>query len=108
MKALSGDIINKIVQNLVKEFAPEKIILFGSYAWGKPDKNSDLDLFIVVSDSKISPAQRAIRAHRCLRGINFPKDILVKTRTEVDKFINVHASLEAQVLNEGKVLYERS
>lgn len=108
MKALSDDIINKIVQRLVKEFEPEKIILFGSYVWGKPDKNSDIDLFVIVPESSISPVQRAIRAHRCLRGLNISKDILVKTRSEVNKFINVYASLEAQILDEGKILYERS
>jgi len=108
MKTVSPEIINKMVQRLVKEFSPEKIILFGSYAWGNPDTNSDIDLFIIVSESDDSPAQRAIRAHRCLRGLNIPKDILVKTRQEVEKFIRVYASLEAQVLDEGKILYERS
>jgi uncharacterized protein len=107
MKVLSEDIINKIIYYLVKEFAPEKIILFGSYVWGKPNEDSDLDLFVIVSESNISPAQRAARAHRCLRGLNFPKDILVKTSSEVEKFINVHASLEAQILDEGKIIYER-
>jgi predicted nucleotidyltransferase len=108
MKALSVDIINKIVQNLVKEFAPEKIILFGSYAWGRPKKDSDLDLFVIISESDSPPVQRAIRAHRCLRGVDFSKDILVRTRSEVEKFMNVHASLEAQVLEEGKIIYERT
>lgn len=39
--------IKKITNQIVKKYQPEKIILFGSYAWGKPAKNSDADLFIV-------------------------------------------------------------
>lgn len=39
--------IKKVAQKIAKEYSPEKIILFGSYAWGKPHKDSDIDLFIV-------------------------------------------------------------
>ena len=108
MKALSPDIINIIIQNLVKEFSPDKIILFGSRVWGNPDNNSDIDLLVIVPDSNLSPVKRSTLAHRCLRELNIPKDVLVKTRSEIDKYANVYASLEAQILDEGKVLYERS
>ena len=39
--------IKKIAEKIAKEYKPEKIILFGSYAWGKPGPNSDVDLFVV-------------------------------------------------------------
>jgi len=108
MKTLSSKILDIVTQRLVSEFSPDKIILFGSHVWGNPGDDSDIDLLVIVPESELRPVQRSIRAHRCLRGLNIPKDILVKTRSEVERFRHVYASLEAQVLEQGKVLYERS
>ena len=105
MKTVSPEILKEIVQRLVQEFRPEKIILFGSHAWGTPTEDSDLDLCVIVPSSGERPVQRAVRAYRCLRGMNVPKDILVKTHAEVEEFRHVVASLERQILEEGKVLY---
>jgi len=107
VQALSLGLLQDITERLVKEFQPERILLFGSYAWGKPDKDSDLDLLVIVSQSDLSPTRRAARAHRCLQGLNVSKDVLVRTRAEVDRFRHVPASLEHQVLKRGTVLYER-
>ncbi len=105
MILLTSELIKKITHLLVAEFHPEKIILFGSHAWGQPDKNSDVDIMVIVHDSDLSPAKRSVLAHRCLRGLNIPKDIIVKTHAEIEKYRNVHASLECKVLEQGKVLY---
>jgi predicted nucleotidyltransferase len=107
MQALSPGLLQNITQRLVDEFRPEQIVLFGSYAWGKPDKDSDLDLLVIVSQSNLSPTRRAVRAHRCLQGLNVSKDVLVRTRAEVERFRHVPASLEHQVMERGTVLYER-
>lgn len=105
MKTIPKGTLEEILSRLVKEFRPERIILFGSHAWGTPDENSDLDLLVIVSESDLRPVQRAVRAYRCLRGLNVPKDILVKTRAEVERMRRVYASLECEVLERGKVLY---
>ncbi|MBI2485558.1 MAG: nucleotidyltransferase domain-containing protein [Deltaproteobacteria bacterium] len=105
MKTISNDLLKEIVRHLVTEFQPEQIILFASHAWGIPNEDSDLDLLVVVSDSDVPPAQRAMRAYRCLRSVKVSKDILIKTRAEVERFRNVHASLESEILERGKVLY---
>lgn len=107
MKTLPSETLKHITQRLISEFSPDKIILFGSYVWGNPGDDSDIDLLVIVPESELRPVQRSIRAHRCLRGLSIPKDVLVKTRAEVERFRHVHASLEAQVLEQGKVLYER-
>ncbi len=99
--------LNQIKNNLEREFKPESIFLFGSYAWGNPDKNSDLDLLVIVEESQLPPARRASIAYRCLRNIPYPLDVLVKTRKEVDKYSNVPASLEYKILNKGKLIYGR-
>ena len=85
--------------------APDRIILFGSHAWGTPDEDSDLDLLVIVPHSEQSPALRAVRAHRCLRDLPVPVDILVKTRAEIERGSRVPASLISEVLERGKVLY---
>jgi predicted nucleotidyltransferase len=107
MKTVSGELLAEITRRLVVEFQPEEIILFGSHAWGTPNEDSDVDLLVIVSQSDEKPIQRAIRAHRCLRGLLVPADILVKTRAEVDRYRHVHASLERKMLEQGKVLYGR-
>ena len=97
--------LEEIKNRLVKEFSPENIFIFGSYAWGSPNQDSDLDLLVIIKHSDLLPAKRATLAYRCLRDIPFPLDILVKTRKEVEKFSQVPTSLEAQILQQGKLLY---
>ena len=105
MKTISQNLLQEITQRLVTEFQPENIFLFGSYAWGVPTNKSDVDLLVIVSESNERPALRASRAYRCLRGLGFPKDILVKTRIEFERFRNVRASLEYKISEKGKILY---
>jgi predicted nucleotidyltransferase len=105
VNALSPEILQEIVQRLVEEFHPERIILFGSHAWGTPSPDSDVDLLVVVAGSQLPPAQRAMRAHRALRGLGIPKDVLVRTREEIERYRLVPASLEAEILERGRPLY---
>jgi uncharacterized protein len=100
-------LILDITKRLVKEFQPENIFLFGSHVWGTPTADSDLDLLVIVSTSDISSAKRSSIAYRCLRDIPYPLDILVKTRQEVEKFSQIPASLEHQILSNGECLYRQ-
>ncbi|MGH9424645.1 MAG: nucleotidyltransferase domain-containing protein [Thermoanaerobaculia bacterium] len=102
---LNPEILHEIVQRLVDEFHPERIFLFGSHAWGTPSEDSDIDLLVVVAASPLRPAQRASRAHRALRGLGIPKDVLVRTREEIDRYRLVPASLDAEILERGRLLY---
>ncbi len=103
MKTL--DLLGTVTDRLVAEFQPEQIWLFGSYAWGTPREDSDLDLLVVVSRSDDPPVRRAQRAHRCLSGLGLAKDVLVKTRAELERFSRVPASLEAEILAHGRCIY---
>ena len=97
--------IDTAVERLVAEFHPEQIWLFGSYAWGEPDKHSDLDFLVVVPESDVSPLKRAQRAHCCLTRLGMAKDVLVKTRAEFDRFRDVRPSLTYKIANEGRLVY---
>jgi predicted nucleotidyltransferase len=105
MKTVPRDLLEEMTRRLIAELQPEQIILFGSHAWGVPDEDSDVDLLVIVPQSDSPPAQRAMRAYRCMRGLNIPKDILVKTRAEVERARRVRASLVSEILERGRILY---
>ena len=107
MKRISPAMRKEITRRLVEEFDPEAIYLFGSYAWGQPEPGSDLDLLVIVQDSQQKPVQRAVRAQHSLRGLPAAVDVLVKTSAEIERYRHVFASLEAQILEKGKLLYGR-
>jgi uncharacterized protein len=108
METIPANLLQEIVLRLVSEFDPDQIILFGSRAWGKPNADSDLDLFIIVPDTQEHPAELATRAHSRLHGIMVPMDIIVQGREQTARYGRVPASLEAKILKDGIVLYGRS
>jgi uncharacterized protein len=110
MASLNGNyknlsFVERPLPPLLNRHQPEQVWLFGSHAWGTPDESSDLDLMVLVGESAERPVRRAQRAHRCLKGLGIAKDILVKTRAELDRFRNVPASLEAEILSRGRLIY---
>jgi predicted nucleotidyltransferase len=105
MNAISPDSLGEVTRRLAEEFHPEKIWLFGSHAWDQPNDDSDVDLMVIVPHSDERAIKRMQRAHQCLTGIGFPKDVLVPTRAEVDRYNHLRASLFHQVLTKGRKLY---
>lgn len=103
---LIPELLREIVQRLVVALKPEQIFLFGSYAYGKPNKDSDVDLLIIISHSDEPSYRRARGAYRALRGILIPTDVIVMTKEEVQRKRVVRSSLVSQVFREGKLLYE--
>ena len=97
--------LNTIVSRLVETLNPEQIILFGSYAYGLPNPDSDLDLLVIVSESDQPRYRRSRLAYSALRGISFPTDVIVMTREEVKKKSTVCNSLVRRALDQGQVLY---
>jgi len=105
VKTLDNSLLQTATQRLVAEFQPEQIWLFGSHAWGNPDHDSDVDLLVVVPHSDETPIRRSQRAHRCLRGLRMPKDVLVETRQEVDRVKELKSSLENAIFSRGRRFY---
>lgn len=105
MKVVDADLLETVTQRLVAEFQPEQIWLFGSHAWGAPHEGSDVDLLVIVARSDERPIRRAQRAHRCLRGLRLPKDVLVETRQEVDRVTQLKSSIENAIFTRGRRLY---
>ena len=99
--------IAKIIERIANNYKPEKIILFGSYAYGTPTKDSDLDLLVIVKSNRQPRYQRAREVRKHLWGItDVPKDIRVYTQEEVDEWKEVEEAFITSVIKRGRVLYE--
>ena len=98
-------VIDSAVERLIAEFHPEQIWLFGSYAWGEPTADSDLDFVVVVSASDNSYLRRAQRAQGCLWGIPIGIDVLVPMKKDFDRVSHLKGSLTYKIINEGRLLY---
>lgn len=107
LKVSVGRSLRPAIQKIVDELNPEKIILFGSYAYGKPTPHSDVDLLVVLKTSA-SPKERSWRVSRLLLPRPFPVDILVKTPKEIEKALESGDFFLQEIITRGKVLYERN
>ncbi len=102
----NAEILDTVKERLVETYKPDVIYLFGSFAWGEPDGQSDLDLMVVVDSSDEKHHKRGIRGSKSLRGLNIAKDILVYTWEEFNELSGDVSSLCYKVKNEGVKLYE--
>lgn len=100
------DQINNIVNKIVLEAKPEKVILFGSHAWGEPTKDSDLDFF-VIQQSNERRLEREIKLHEAIFPAGIAVDILAYTPEEVDRRLKIGDFFIKKVLNKGRVVYAK-
>ena len=103
---IGSDKIADIIAKIISGYHPEKIILFGSYAIGKATENSDLDL-MVIKDTDVPRPQRTFQVRKMLYGAMIPIDLIVYTPDEIAEDIDNKFSFVSEVLNTGKILYER-
>ena len=95
--------IENIKTQLVEKYKPEKIILFGSSAWGEGDIN-DIDLFIIKGDVPYYGADRITELYR-LMDVEAPVDFIVYKPEEVEERFSLGDPFIKKILKEGKVLY---
>jgi predicted nucleotidyltransferase len=105
-QTINQKIINKTIDRLVETYHPEKIYLFGSYAWGEPKQNSDLDIIIIVKESKEKSYKRSIKGYQALKGLKIAKDIIVYTEDEFEERAEKPGTLCHRIVQEGQLLYE--
>lgn len=99
-------LINRITEKIKKQYKPKKIILFGSYAYGKPTKDSDIDLLIIKntaadSDSRWLTVRKLVREE--IRKTSIMP--LVYTEREIINKVKMGDDFIKEVLTKGKVLY---
>ncbi len=102
---ITDDKIRQAAQKIADTAHPEKIILFGSYAYGKPTDDSDVD-FLVVMESKDRIHKRMMDLSDILDPRPFPVDIITRTPAELKKRLEMGDCFFKEIVNKGKVLYE--
>lgn len=98
--------IRALADHIVAQFDPEKIILFGSHAYGKPTAWSDVDL-LVMMDAPRGELETAIEISNSLPKIRFSVDIIVRSQEVIEKRKKLGDWFLIDVTEKGKVLYER-
>ncbi len=95
------------IERIASELKPEKIILFGSYAYGDPTPDSDVDLLVIMK-TKAKAIDRFVAVSNLLYPRQFPVDIIVKTPKEIEAAHKKRGNFfMREILTKGKVLYER-
>jgi len=97
--------LKTITQTIVERFQPEKIILFGSYAWGTPGPDSDIDLFIIKDTENTRNTARQIDGALFPR--IFPLDLIVYRPQQVKDKSEMGDFFIEDILNKGKILYAK-
>ena len=97
-------LLSEITQKVVLAFRPKSIILFGSYAYGKPTSDSDLDLLIVM-ESRDRPAERIRKVSDLFDPRPLPMDFIVLTPREMKHRLSGFDPFLEEVLEKGQMLY---
>jgi predicted nucleotidyltransferase len=101
---ISMRVIHRYARAIAEEFHPDKIILFGSYAWGTPHRDSDVDLLVVMP--AYNQHNQAVRILWRLAA-PFPVDLIVRTPKEMKWRLAEGESFTTTIVSQGKVLYEK-
>lgn len=96
--------LREIAQKVVRSLHPKNINLFGSYAYGKPTSDSDLDLLIVM-ESRDRPAERIRKVSDLFDPRPMPMDFVVLTPSEVRHRLNSFDPFLEEIFTKGQVLY---
>ena len=95
----------EVVDRIARKFHPVQIILFGSWARGDAQEDSDVDLLVVLP--KVEHKRRAaIEILRALNGLPISKDVIVSTPEEIKRRGKVVGNILRPALEEGKIIYE--
>lgn len=101
---IAMDRILSVSEHIAQEFHPERIILFGSYAYGTPSEDSDVDLLVILP-FKVKPVRKAIEI---LQKTNpkIPLDLLVRTPEQVKERLDNQDWFMCEIMQKGRMLYE--
>ncbi|SCG84176.1 nucleotidyltransferase [Proteiniborus sp. DW1] len=93
--------INRFVESVIPEYNPEKIVLYGSYAKGTNNENSDIDIAIIVDEVKGSFLEKEARLYKIRRNIDSNiEPILIEKNSDRSGFLN-------HILSYGQILFSR-
>jgi uncharacterized protein len=100
-------IIFEIVEKIKREYQPDRMILFGSYAYGRPDQDSDIDL-LIIKDTQERPIDRRVAIRRIVSDPRrlIPFEPIVLNPSELQKRLKIGDQFLKEIIEKGEVLYE--
>lgn len=98
--------ITELTERIAREFHPERIILFGSYAYGNPTHDSDVDLLVVLPFEG-KAARKAIEIRNRINA-GLPLDLLVRTPEQLSERLSQDDWFMREIVENGRTLYEAS
>lgn len=98
--------VSNIVKKIKEQYKPEKIILYGSYAYGNAHEDSDIDL-LIIKDTNERPIDRRVAVRRIVSDIRhgFPFSPLVVTPRELQRRMDIGDQFFEEIMSKGEVLY---
>jgi len=98
-------VIRRYTRQVAERFQPDKIILFGSYAYGTPNADSDVDILVIMPAR--NEFDQAFKI-RCEVPTCFPMDLLVRTPKDIERRLSDGDLFHTKIVTKGKLLYEES
>lgn len=97
--------IHELVARIVRKFHPERVILFGSYAYGKPTEDSDVDILVVMPLNGKKPVRQEAEIALAVHG-GFAMDLIVQSPERLQQRIEMEDFFLREITERGKVLYD--
>jgi len=99
-------VIQRMLQKLIAEYAPQKVVLFGSHAYGVPGPDSDIDL-LIIKETAERFIDRWVTVQRILTGTHraLPIETLVLTPQEIKNRLAIGDQFIAEIMAKGEILY---
>jgi predicted nucleotidyltransferase len=97
--------IRRFARQIGERFNPNKIILFGSYAYGTPTADSDVDLLVVMPTR--NQIEQAVRIDEAIEERGFPLDLIVRTPRFLQQQLRGGDGFLKEIVERGKLLYEK-
>jgi predicted nucleotidyltransferase len=104
-KMVKAKQIQELVERIVRGFHPERVILFGSYAYGKPTADSDVDILVVMPLNGKKPVRQEAEIALAVHG-GFPMDLIVQSPERLKQRIEMNDFFLREIAEKGKVLYD--
>src|SRR5207237_7174714 len=98
-------VIRRFAHRVAAQFRPDKIVLFGSYAYGTPHPDSDVDILVVMPAR--NQHDQAVRIRLAVPA-PFPMDLIVRTPKNLEWRLRERESFHTEIMTKGKILYEKS
>jgi predicted nucleotidyltransferase len=100
--------LEEVKKRLIRTYNPIEIYVFGSYAWGYHDDESDLDLLVVIDKFTNDRQRLLVEGQKALIDLDLSKDLLVISKEEFDQYSNDPRRIYYKIRQQGKKIYARA